>query len=90
MPGRRFFDTNILVYALAADDPRSDPAEALVASGGVIGIQVLNEFTSVVRRKLRWPWNQVDKALSPLRIPFILSAARQVPRSSVGQIQLVA
>lgn len=64
MPDRRFFDTNILVYALAADDPRSGPAEALVASGGVIGIQVLNELTSVMRRKLRWPWDQVDEALS--------------------------
>jgi predicted nucleic acid-binding protein len=34
MPGSRFFDTNILGYALAADDPRSGPAEAFVANGG--------------------------------------------------------
>ena len=45
MPDRRFFDTNVLVYAFAADDPRSARAEALIADGGVIGIQVLNEFT---------------------------------------------
>ena len=44
MPDRRFFDTNVLVYAFAADDPRSARAEALIADGGVIGIQVLNEF----------------------------------------------
>jgi predicted nucleic acid-binding protein len=67
MPDRRFFDTNILVYALAADDPRSGPAETLVASGGVIGIQVLNELTSVMRCKLRWPWDQVDEALSVIK-----------------------
>jgi predicted nucleic acid-binding protein len=28
MADRRFFDTNILVYAFAADDPRSARAEA--------------------------------------------------------------
>ena len=35
-----------------------------MAEGGVIGVQVLNEFTSVVRRKLSWDWTQVDAALA--------------------------
>ena len=56
MADRRFFDTNILIYAFAADDPRSARAEGLIADGGVIGVQVLNEFTNVTRRKLRWDW----------------------------------
>ena len=64
MPGDRFFDTNILIYAFAAGDRRSVRAEALMAEGGVIGVQVLNEFTSVVRRKLSWDWAQVDAALA--------------------------
>ena len=38
MPGERFFDTNILIYAFAANDPRSARAEALLAEGGVIGV----------------------------------------------------
>jgi predicted nucleic acid-binding protein len=63
MPDRRFFDTNILVYAFAADDPRSARAEALIAEGGVIGVQVLNEFTNVARRKLHWKWEQIEAAL---------------------------
>jgi predicted nucleic acid-binding protein len=63
MPGDRFFDTNILIYAFAAGDRRSARAEMLMAEGGVIGVQVLNEFTSVVRRKLSWVWPQVDAAL---------------------------
>ena len=63
MRGDRFFDTNILIYAFAAGDHRSARAEALMAEGGVIGVQVLNEFTSVVRRKLSWDWPQVDAAL---------------------------
>ena len=39
MPGDRFFDTNILIYAFAAADHRSARAEALMAEGGVIGVQ---------------------------------------------------
>jgi len=63
MPARRFFDTNILIYAFAADDQRSATAESLIAEGGVIGVQVLNEFANVALRKLRWPWDQIDAAL---------------------------
>ena len=63
MPDSRFFDTNILIYAFAADDPRSARAEALLAEGGVIGVQVLNEFTNVARRKLRWQWGQIEAAI---------------------------
>lgn len=64
MSGDRFFDTNILIYAFAAGDRRSGRAEVLLAEGGLIGVQVLNEFTNVVRRKLSWDWNQVDAALA--------------------------
>ncbi len=64
MPDSRFFDTNILIYAFAAGDPRSARAEALVAGGGAIGVQVLNEFTNVTRRKLRWQWEQIEAALA--------------------------
>lgn len=63
MPGERFFDTNILIYAFTTGDRRCAPAEALLASGGAIGVQVLNEFTNVARSKLRWDWARVDAAL---------------------------
>lgn len=64
MPGERFFDTNVLIYAFAAEDRRSARAEALLSEGGVIGVQVLNEFTNVVRRKLGWDWPRVEAALA--------------------------
>ncbi len=64
MPAKRFFDTNILIYAFAANDPRSPRAELLIAEGGVIGVQVLNEFTNVTRRKLRWQWDQIEASLA--------------------------
>jgi predicted nucleic acid-binding protein len=62
MPAERFFDTNILIYAFAAGDRRSVRAEALLAEGGVIGVQVLNEFTNVARRKLNWDWPEIEAA----------------------------
>jgi len=64
MPAKRFFDTDILIYAFAANDPRSARAESLIAEGGVIGVQVLNEFTNVTRRKFRWQWDQIEASLA--------------------------
>ena len=64
MAANRFFDTNVLIYAFAADDQRSIRAEELLAGGGVIGVQVLNEFTNVTRRKLQWQWAQIELALA--------------------------
>jgi predicted nucleic acid-binding protein len=38
------------------NDPRASKAEALLASGGMVSIQSLNEFVSVARRKLDMSW----------------------------------
>src|SRR5487761_1084508 len=63
MPVKAFFDTNVLIYAVALDDPRSTQAENLLASGGVLSVQVLNEFVSVARRKIFMSWSDVTEAL---------------------------
>jgi predicted nucleic acid-binding protein len=68
MPARGFFDTNVLIYAIAGNDPRSTRAEALLATGGVVSVQILNEFVSVVRRKLRMSWTEVNEALEAIRV----------------------
>lgn len=66
MPGS-FFDTNVLVY-IASDDPaKADRAETLVASGGVISVQVLNEVANVARRKMRMSWADTRAFLDLLR-----------------------
>ena len=63
-----FFDTNVLIYAFAEDDPRTPVASALLAAGGVVGVQTLNEFVAVAVRKLAMPWDEVLEALSALRV----------------------
>jgi predicted nucleic acid-binding protein len=68
MSAKAFFDTNVLIYALAEDDPRSAQAEELLASGGVLNVQILNEFVSVARRKILMSWSDVTEALDAFRI----------------------
>jgi predicted nucleic acid-binding protein len=68
MPGKAFFDTNVLIYTVAENDPRTLRAERLLMSGGVVGVQVLNEFVSVARRKMRMPWADVIEALDAIRV----------------------
>lgn len=62
-----FLDTHVLVYAALQPDPRSDAARALLRGGGMISVQVLNEFAHVARRKLRRPWPEVRHALAAVR-----------------------
>ena len=70
MSDRTFFDSNVLIYAMASGDPRRERAQQLVAQGGVISVQVLNEFVAVARRKMRMPWENVIEALDAVRILF--------------------
>ena len=75
MSGLAFLDSNILIYAtLDADgvsrDVRSDVARTLLERGGVISVQVLNEFANVARRKLRRAWPEIMRSLSDIRALF--------------------
>lgn len=62
-----FYDTNVLLYLLSADRAKADRAEALLATGGVISVQVLNEFASVASRKLRMKHSEIREVLTDLR-----------------------
>jgi predicted nucleic acid-binding protein len=66
MPGN-FFDTNVLVYLASGDSAKADQAEAVVARGGIISVQVLNELANVARRKMRMSWNETHALISSLR-----------------------
>ena len=67
MNDKAFFDTNVLVYIVGEKDGRTSVAEALVAGGGVVSVQALNELASVSRRKLGMTWEEVGTALGAIR-----------------------
>lgn len=62
-----FLDSNVLIYAAAEPSPRSETAKRLVAQGGTTSVQVLNEFASVARRKLKRSWPEIAEALAAIR-----------------------
>jgi len=64
----RFFDTNILVYAHSVRDDRTAIARQVLLEGGVVSVQVLNEFASVARAKLGFTWPQVQEAINSILI----------------------
>ena len=68
MSDRAFLDTNVFVYAIVQDDPRSHDAEKLISAGGRVSVQVLNEFAAVVRRKTNMPWGEVQLALENIKV----------------------
>jgi len=62
-----FIDTNILLYLLSEDAEKADRAEAVLRAGGLISVQVLNEMTNVMRRKLSMPWTEINEFLTLVR-----------------------
>ena len=62
-----FFDTNVILYLLSADAGKADRAEELLAAGGTISVQVLNEFASVGLRRLGLDWVVVRDILQEFR-----------------------
>ena len=68
MSDKVFFDANVLLYTIGHHDARTPTAEALLAAGGMISVQVLNELASVARRKLQMSWPEVTEALEAIRI----------------------
>lgn len=68
MTTKAFFDTNVLLYALdiqrgAALDLRADKAEEILGHGGVVSVQVLNEFVDVASRKSKLNWEKIADLL---------------------------
>ena len=68
MNDKPFFDTNVILYAFSQDDTRGQVAETLLAAGGALSVQVLNEFVAVARRKLDKSWEEVSRALDIVRV----------------------
>ena len=65
MPGN-FFDSNVILYFALSRDAKAVRAEQLVAQGGVISVQVLNECANVLRLKRGQSWPNIQDFLSEL------------------------
>jgi predicted nucleic acid-binding protein len=65
---RRFFDTNILLYLLSGNNEKASCVEDIVSKGGIISVQVLNEFASVASRKLAMSYAEIREYLVTIRV----------------------
>ena len=62
-----FFDTNVVLYALAGNARSADVSWILLRAGGTVSVQVLNECASTLRRKFSFEWPDVVEACRQLR-----------------------
>ena len=82
---RPFFDTNVLVYLIASESARAQRSAAIMAAGGCVSVQVLNEFVSVTRRKQSLDWDAVEAWLDLFRSDLTV-----VPMTSETQARATA
>jgi predicted nucleic acid-binding protein len=66
MPGI-FLDSNVLLYSASTCVPKAERADALIAAGGTISVQVLNEILNVLRRQGRTSLTEANGFLDGLR-----------------------
>lgn len=59
---KAFLDTNVLIYA-QEDSLKGNRAREALESGGVLSVQVLNEFASVSARKQGRSWDEIEDAI---------------------------
>jgi predicted nucleic acid-binding protein len=73
MTTKPFLDTNVLLYSLVvagdgSSDLRADKAEAILSRGGVVNVQILNEFSDVASRKFKRSWVQIAGYLEAFEV----------------------
>ena len=74
-----FIDTNVLLYLLSDDGKKADRAEETLVDGGIISVQVLNEFASVATRKVKMTIEEIREVLTAIR-----AACKIVPLTEVS------
>jgi predicted nucleic acid-binding protein len=66
MPGS-FLDSNIVLHLASEDLLKADRAQELVAEGGTISVQVLNEIANISRPKMGLSWAETRNFLLLIR-----------------------
>ena len=64
---KAFIDSNVILYLLSKDTKKADAAEAVLRTGGVISVQVLNEIANVALRKIGMSWAETNQFLALVR-----------------------
>jgi predicted nucleic acid-binding protein len=67
-----FFDSNVLIYLTDEESGKAGRTEDLLADGGVISVQVLNEFANVALRKVRLSWPETRDFLDTFRTTLMI------------------
>lgn len=80
---RAFFDTNVLLYSVSDDAAKADRAEAVLAGGGWISVQVLNESSHVLRRKYDRGWPDIHLFIERVSA-MVYIAAMDIETHRVG------
>jgi len=62
-----FLDSNVLLYIISGDSAKRDRAKDLLAAGGVVSVQVLNEFANVASKKYRVGWGPIREVLGTIK-----------------------
>jgi predicted nucleic acid-binding protein len=60
-----FLDTNVLIHAFSVG-AKAERAEELLQQRCAIGVQGLNEFANVARRKLGFSWDEIREAIAAI------------------------
>jgi predicted nucleic acid-binding protein len=68
-----FVDTNILIYTLSRDDRRAGLAQRVLREGGVVSVQVLNEFVAVLRGRYGLAWTDIQTPLDLIHSNFTVT-----------------
>lgn len=69
-----FVDTNVLVYFGDAGSAKFEQAAATIRTGGIVSVQVLNEFANVARTKNRLDWETIRQSLDIIKALFEVRA----------------
>ena len=79
------FDTNIVIYAFTAG-PKQAAARNVLAGGGVISAQVLNEFVNVMRKKRGAAWSDIDDALRVIltHFPDVIPITKEINAAALA------
>jgi predicted nucleic acid-binding protein len=64
---KAFFDSNICLYEFSEDAAKASVSEAVMCGGGVISVQVLDEFANAGRRELGMSWTVIREILGEYR-----------------------